>query len=57
MIISEIRSTILRLPTVYINGDGLQDILIIEVGAEKAKGIGELPAKAPAARMIQFGGQ
>ena len=35
----------------------LQDILIIEVGAEKAKGIGELPAKAPAARMIQFGGQ
>ena len=35
----------------------LQDILIIEVGAEKAKGIGVLPAKAPAARMIQFGGQ
>lgn len=53
MIISEIRSTILRLPTVYINGDGLQDILIIEVITDEGLiGIGEAHTMPTALKSI-----
>ena len=53
MIISEIRTTILRLPTVYINGDGLQDILIIEVITDEGLiGIGEAHTMPTALKSI-----
>lgn len=53
MIISEIRSTILRLPTVYVNGDGLQDILIIEVITDEGLiGLGEAHTMPTALKSI-----
>lgn len=42
MLITDVRTTLLRLPVVQVNGDGLQDILIIEVVTDEGLvGIGE----------------